>query len=84
MEQNGNMRLCDLGENDTLRVRCTCGQITDILPRRRQVLGWDKSAKRIDALKWRCQKCGATEGIRLSIFDERRRGDSSQPGDRVI
>jgi hypothetical protein len=79
------MRLCDLGETDTLRVSCTrCGNLVEILPRRRQVLGWHKSEKRIDALKWRCQKCNATEGFRLSILDERRRGDSSQQSERVI
>jgi hypothetical protein len=70
------IRLCDLTPFDTIVVRCVCGRIVDLLPGVLARLHRVKQSTRIAALRFRCEKCARNSGFRVSLFDERDRGDN--------
>ena len=73
----------DLTCNDTLRVYCTCGRIVEYLPGMPRKKGIPET-KRIADIRFRCTRCGAISGFRVTIFDERTRGDRSKMSEKVI
>lgn len=79
------LRLCDLGRYDTLRAECTaCGRVSEYLPGWLEAKGWTRSHGRIAELRFRCEKCQATSGFRVSVFDERERSVRPRPRETVV
>jgi hypothetical protein len=81
------LRLIDLAPHDTIVIRCECGRIVEylsgVLPRLHKVpsttLVYDLQ------YRFRCSRCGRHSGFRISLRDERDRGDNSKNGvERVI
>jgi RNase P subunit RPR2 len=81
-----DLRLCDLGEHDSLSVHCRrCGRIVVYSLRARERRGWLSRPKPIVQMRWRCEKCDAIAGFRVTIEDDRARQDRSlKIPDRVI
>ena len=75
------VRLGDLAAHEVIVVRCPCGRNVEYhkgyLQRRHRVpsdfLVYDLQ------FRLRCLRCNARVGFRITIFDERTRGDSSKP-----
>jgi hypothetical protein len=84
------MHFCDftivelVGADYTVRCRCKrCGRIRDFLPGS-LIRSGVSPQRRLADLKWRCAHCSATAGFRISIFEERFRGDKSRFEEHVI
>ena len=77
------LRIGDLGPFDTIDVHCPCGRSVNFIPRYVERHRWPKKAI-IRELKFRCTACGRRSGFRISIFDERGRGDNTRRNERVI
>jgi hypothetical protein len=68
-----------------LRAECSaCGRVSEYLPGWLDVKGWSHSHGKIAELRFRCEKCHATSGFRVSIFDERERSLTPRPRETVI
>ena len=77
----------DLAAHEVIVVRCGCGRSVEY-PRgflqRRYRLASDTLAYDLQ-FRLRCEGCNRRDGFRISIFDERSRGDSSKPRlERVV
>jgi hypothetical protein len=84
---HSTIRLADLEPHETVRVRCRCGRIADLMHLYiRQTLRLPLETPVADlARRLRCKVCGATGGLRISIFDENCRYDASiRDRERVI
>ena len=88
-EKNGDrrLRLEDLAWHEVIVVRCLCGRNTEYrcgyLQRRHHV----PSDTLVFDLQYRlrCSHCNRRSGFRITILDERTRGDSSKPRlERVV
>jgi hypothetical protein len=73
----------DLGPFDTISVQCLCGRSVQYLPQSVKRRAWPKKAI-IRELKFRCTVCNRRSGFRITIFDERGRGDNTRRNERVI
>jgi hypothetical protein len=71
------LRLADLGLHDTISIQCACGRSVQYLPQNVERRAWPKRAI-IRELKFRCVVCGWRSGFRITIFDERHRGDNTR------
>jgi hypothetical protein len=86
MDDMRNLRLYDLVETDTIRVYCRCGRIAEF-PH-----GWFQRKRRIPShtlvmdlqYRLRCGNCRAVRGFKITLFDERERGDKDPKNERVI
>ncbi len=82
---NRELRLADLSPFDKVVVRCQCGRVVDFLPGVLARLHKVKPTASIASLRFRCEKCGRRSGFKVSLTDERDRGDNSKSGrERLI
>jgi len=77
------LRLADLGPYDTISIGCACGRWVDFIPQSVERRKWPRKAI-IRELKFRCTACNRRSGFRITIFDERTRGDDTRRKERVI
>ena len=73
----------DLGPYDTISLQCLCGRSVQYLPQSVERRRWPKRAI-IREMKFRCTVCNRRSGFRISIFDERTRGDNTRRNELVI
>ena len=81
------LRLGDLAAHEVVVVRCPCGRSVEYFPgflQRRHRLPSDFLVYDLQ-FRLRCSHCNRRSGFRITIFDERSRGDSSKPRlERVV
>src|SRR5690349_13389859 len=82
------LRLLDLAPNETIRVYCQCGRITEFSHGYLQRMRRLPSTFLVYDLQWRlkCRHCNARSDFKITIFDEKYRTVNSdqQPPERVI
>ena len=81
------LRLGDLAPHEVIVVRCPCGRSVEYFPgflQRRRRLPSDFLVYDLQ-FRLRCKGCNEWRGFRITIFDNRTRGDNSKPGlERVV
>jgi len=92
MESDGKkgdrwLRLGDVAPHEVIVVRCPCERSVEYPPgflQRRYRLASDMLVYDLQ-FRLRCEGCNRRSGFRITIFDERTRGDSSKPRlERVV
>src|SRR5271166_4884057 len=81
------LRLGDLARHEVIVIRCGCGRNVEYPPgflQRRYRLASDTLIFDLQS-RLRCKGCNRRSGFRITIFDERTRGDGSKPRlERVV
>jgi hypothetical protein len=81
------LRLGDLAPHEVIVVHCPCGRSVEYFP------GFLQRHHRVPSdmlvfdlqFRLRCSHCNRCSGFRITIFDERTRGDNSKPRlERVV
>ena len=81
------LRLGDLAAHEVIVVRCPCGRSVEFPPgflQRRHRMPSDTLVFDLQ-FRLRCSHCNRRSGFRITIFDNRTRGDNSKPRlERVV
>jgi len=81
------LRLGDLAAHEIIAVRCPCGRGVEFPPgflQRRHRMPSDTLVFDLQ-FRLRCSHCNRRSGFRITIFDNRTRGDNSKPRlERVV
>lgn len=75
------LRLGDLAAHEVIVVRCPCGRSVEYPPgylQRRHGFASDTLVFDLQ-FRLRCSNCNRRNGFRITIFDNRTRGDNSKP-----
>ena len=75
------LRLGDLAPHEVIVVRCPCGRDVEFPPgflQRRHRMPSDTLVYDLQ-FRLRCSHCNRRSGFRITIFDNRTRGDNSKP-----
>ncbi len=81
------LRLGDLAPHEVIVVRCPCGRSVEFPPGFLQRRYREPSDTLVFDLQFRlrCYACNRRAGFRITIFDNRTRGDNSKPRlERVV
>jgi hypothetical protein len=61
-------RLCDIGPDEVLSIRCTCGRVVQFGPNAIQHLGAPPETPIADIVpRLKCENCGARDGFAVTL-----------------
>jgi hypothetical protein len=86
MMEKREPRLYDLEPHDTIRVYCTCGRCVEFANGCLQ--RWYRMPSHMLVMdlqyRMRCTNCRAIRGFKITLYDERERGNAIIKNERVI